>query len=304
MKASPEFSIQIAAALLALLAGVSCGYQLERPRGEPVYPVEGLWASVDDDYTASGRGQLLYVSSPGEDKYPYKFIIFQYYMRDLALSGKRMFFTRRMGVVDTSDSEVLLIQTKFQSGFRDNISESDEKEFWPAVDFEPETLKRNFGDGDELDLLTFQKDGGDLLGDDFHFRRLLPAVVAGGQTTQAAEMDVAVVLGVRKDGRETLSIAFSPTVHVQDGVRELWNNAGNAGRLKIHTLSSDFAQATVLNGKVRRGDVVLLPGWKPVGVYKRKLSREEVLRKIQRGEPVPREDLIRVLGEDAGKNVQ
>ena len=132
-------------------------------------------------------------------------------------------------------------------------------------------------------------------------KRLLPAVEGEGGPTQLGELDVAVVIGASKDGQEALSLTFSPTVHVVDGARDAWNAAGNAGRVKVHTLSGDFAQGTVVSGKVSRGDVLVLAGWKPQGTYKRKMSREEVLRRIQRGEPVPREELIRVLGEDAVK---
>lgn len=284
-----------------ILTTVSCGLQLKQPRGEPNYPIEGLWASADGDYTETGRGQLLYISSPGADQYPFKFTLYQYYMRDLTVSGKRMFFTRRTGVVDTSGTEVLLSQTNYQAGFRDNLDESEEQEFWPAAEFEPEKLKRNFGAGDDIDLFVFEKDGGELVGGDLHFRRLLPAAVANGQKSQVGELDIAVVIGVRKDGREALSLTFSPVLHVKDAVRDVWNASGSAAQMKLHTLSSDLAQATVLNGKVSRGDVLVMKGWKPSGTYKRKMSRAEVLKRIQRGEPVPREDLIRVLGNDAVK---
>ena len=283
---------------LALWTG-SCAIQLERPRAAPVHPVEGLWSSVEDDYNESGRGQLLYVSSPGADEYPYKFVLFQYYMRDLTVSGKRMFFVRRTGVVDTSDQEVLLKQTNFQSGYRDNIAEGEEPEFWPVADFEPETLKRNFGVGDELDLLRFAESGAEMEGDDYHFRRLLPAAGSGDSAVQSGELHIAYVIGVRKDGQAALSISFNPAMHVAGSRRVVWNLTGQNGQLKIQSLVGDLAEAQVVGGSVRRGDVLLMPGWKPQVEYRRQLSRQEVLRRIQRGEPVPREDLIRVLGKDA-----
>lgn len=291
-----SFPIRLAIGALGVLLLAGCSIQLERPRAAPVYPIEGLWASVEDDYNETGRGQLLYVSSPGSDEYPFKFTLFQYYMRDLAVSGRRMFFIRRSGVIDTSDEELLMKQIRYQSGYRDNISEGDESEFWPASDFEPETLKRNLGTGEDLDLLRFASNGAEIEGDEFHFRRVLPAA---GDAQYSGELDVAYVIGVRKDGRSILSIGFNPSIHVSGAERAAWGSAGQNARLKIEALVGDLAQASVVDGKVQRGDVVVMPGWKPKAEYKRKLNREEVLRMIQRGETVPREDLIRVLGKDA-----
>jgi hypothetical protein len=293
---------RLLATLLVGLCGLTagaCGFQLEHPRGEPGYPVEGLWLSADEDAHGEGRGLLLYISAPGQDKYPYKFVMYRYYMRDLMVSGKRMFFTRRTGVVDTSDREVLLTQVNFQSGFRDNLDQSNERYFWPAAAFEPERLERNFGDGDDLDLLKFQNEGGRLVGDKYDFRRALPAATVDGSAIQVPELDVAVVMSVNKAGDQALTIGFSPALYVVDAERDVWNRSGAVGRVKVGTLVGELAQVSLLSGHVSRGDALVMKGWQPRGQYRRKLSREEILRRIQRGEPVPREELLRVIGDQA-----
>ncbi len=281
---------------LSLLVS-SCSLKLSGPAALPEYPIEGLW--IGEGFRADvDRGRMVYISSPGNADYPYRFVLFQFHRRNLLVNGKRMFFVRRTGYVDTSKTEALLIQERFTNGWRDN-SDTESEEFWPVKDFQPEKVDRSAEETSTLDLLRFEDGGRILAGDDYRLHRLLPPAEVNGETVHVAETDVGVVLYVSPDGREAVFATFSPSMSVADAVREGFSGAGDRARLKVNALVDGFTQVSVLSGTVKPGDAVVPNNWQPSTVYERRLSREEVLRRLQRGEPVPREDLIRVLGEDA-----
>jgi len=290
--------------VLALLA---CGPGLREPEAPPVFPIEGLWlgapegADPAEPVRPDEEGVFLFISSPGAEGYPYSFQMLRYVRRELAFSGRRLYLIERKGLVRTSAREVLLHQRHFRGAF---LPSSAEGEFWPVSEFGGEEVDRDFDSAGRLDLLEFQHDGLVLAGDEYVFRRALARQrTPEGETSHVTEPDIGIVLQTSAAGDRASALTFSPALAVRDARRQIFRDEGesarSAGTARVTSLTAEFFGLELLSGEMRPGDAVLMPDWQPARPERRRLSREEVLERLRRGEPVPREDLIRVLGEDA-----
>lgn len=283
----------------------ACGPTLEKERGPARFPVEGLWIEAPDADVGTPtavpgeEGRFLFLSSPGLEEHPYQFILIEYVRRDLALSGKRLFWVERSGAAATSATEVLLLQRRYRGSDWPNTSSDD---FWAVGEFGPERLDRSFESTGALDRLRFQDDGRLLVGDEYRFQRILPPQTVDGVSAQVTELDLGVVLQTDEEGRRASALGFSPELAIEGAERQIIRDTGDgatvAGRARVSGLAGRLFGLERISGSIQAGDAVLPPDWRPQKPERRRLSREEVLRRLQRGEPVPREDLIRVLGED------
>lgn len=284
---------------LALSLAAGCTPALSGPVAPPSYPVEGLWRALDAGEAEAGAGQLLYITATQDAEYPYQFIWYSFRTRELTLSGKQFLFIRREGLVQSSGAELLLLQQKFSSGRMPN-GESDGASVWPAAGYQPAVVERAFEKSYPADVLRFAAEGQHLLGGEARFERALQPPDADRARLHLAPLEAGLVFQIDPDARRAALVSFSPALLVQGAVRDVWRNGQRAGRIRIVGLATPVAEAALLEGDLRPGDAIVPADWKPVGGSVR-LTRSEVLRRLQRGEPVPREDLIRVLGDDAGR---
>lgn len=284
-------------ASLALAA--ACTPALSGPVAPPAYPVEGLWRGLDSAAAEAGAGQLLYITATQDAEYPYQFIWYSFRTRELTLSGKQFLFIRREGLVQSSGAELLLLQQKFSSGRIPN-GEAGGAAVWPATAYQPAVIERAFEKSYPADVLRFAAEGQQLLGGEAQFERALQPPTADRPRLQLAPLEAGLVFQVDAGERRAALVSFSPALLVQGSLRDVWRDGQRAGRIRIVSLAAPVAEAALVEGDLRPGDAIVPADWKPTGGSVR-LTRSEVLRRLQRGEPVPREDLIRVLGDDAGR---
>ncbi len=289
-----------ALALIGLAASLgACAPALSGPIALPAYPLEGLWRALHTDPEDPGSGQLLYITATDDAEYPYQFIWYSFRTREFAVSGKQLLFIRRDGVVHSSGAEVLLLQQKFSSGRLPN-AETGDAAVWPATSYQPPVVERAFEKSYPADVLRFAADGQELLGAEGEFERALQPPASDRPRLHLAPLEAGLVFQSDTSERRAALLSFSPALLVQGSVRDVWRAGQRAGRIRIVSLAAPVAEATLLEGELRPGDAIVPADWKPTGGSVR-LTRAEVLRRLQRGEPVPREDLIRVLGDDAGR---
>jgi hypothetical protein len=87
-------------------AGVSCSLRLHQPEGRPAYPPEGLWLYQDDN-------NLDVLRIVCKDRCWFRNVFLNY--RELPLSGPVVHQTVRSGYLQTSATEILLVQTEFRT---------------------------------------------------------------------------------------------------------------------------------------------------------------------------------------------
>lgn len=281
----------LAGMLVFLALSGSCSLQLKEEPAVPRWPIEGLWRDNSDDREEDDIFRLLYISSPGAENYPYRFEYIQYYRRDLMLSGKRLVFVRRNGNVVTSPTEALFYRTEFVAGYRPNLSEGDG--VWPFTGFAPEVIDRRIQTQETFDLFELTGDGDQLIGDEYQFERVLPTP---GTESVVAELDIGFVMSVSPEG-EIVMVTFSPVLAVIGEQREVWSPDGKTATVRVTDKNGELVAAQIVSGSAEIGQAVVMPGFQLNQTYQRELTREEILEKLQRGEPVSREDLIRVLGD-------
>lgn len=285
------------AAGLALILAAACTPSLSGPVAPPAYPVEGLWRALDANEAEAEAGQLLYITATNDAEYPYQFIWYSFRTRELTLSGKQFLFTRREGLVQSSGAELLLLQQKFSSGRIPN-AEVGGASVWPAAGYQPTVVERAFEKSYPADVLRFAAEGQQLLGGEAQFERALQPAAADRTRLHLAPLEAGLVFQIDVNARRAAVVSFSPALLVQGSMRDVWRDGQRAGRIRILALAAPVAEAALVEGDLKPGDAIVPADWKPTGGTVR-LTRSEVLRRLQRGEPVPREDLIRVLGDDA-----
>ena len=279
--------------LLPVFLLAACALQLQNPPAAPAVEIEGLWVGVEgDEEEDSQTTRLLFVSSPGREGYPYRFVYYQIIKRELLVSGKRIYIIRRDGFVKTSATEALMVSSRFTAARRDQSNESDQS-YWPLGTYGDLVIERSFETDNDFDLFQIEPDGSQLTGDEYRFRR---AAMAGGPVT---ELDIGYVADAEPvgSGQRLTFVTSSPVMAAVGEGRIVWSDGHTTGRIRSESARGEMVEATVLEGAPTIGQIVVLPNFDPGAERSRVLSREEVLQRVQRGEPVSREDLIRALGQ-------
>ena len=95
--------------------------------------------------------------------------------------------------------------------------------------------------------------------------------------------------------------SFSSGLRKTGAEFEFYRAGKKAGRLRIDGKRKNWQRnwpestALVLGGRARVGDAVVAAGSLQRAIRRTRLTREQILKKIQRGEKVSKEDLIRAL---------
>jgi hypothetical protein len=273
--------------LIGLTTANSCSLQLQEQTGETRLPVSGLWRSVIDN---PDHMQFLSITSPGKDDYPYAFEILDLYRRNLLISGRRIFLERRSGLITTSANELLLLELQFTSGYYD-VGGGDPVD-WTLDQYSRLNVDLKYEKTDKLDLLRLSDDGNQLLGSDFEFER----IQLRGLKHPIATSEVGLVIDTYKNSTGFQYVTFNQALNIEKAARKLLQVDSKSKAIKITKVYEQFGEASATG--VKMGDVVVMPKYIPSQKVERaRLTRAEVLRRIQKGQYVPKEDLIRVLGK-------
>lgn len=275
---------------ILLFTAASCTLQLSQNSAEPGYPVDGLWVQTMDD---EGHTRLLTIEHGGTKEYPYSFQFIEIYPRTLALSGRKMYISLSKGFVDTSKNEVLLIRNSYLSGnFKSKIMPGN---VWQVDTFGRLYVDREFEKINNIDLLKIEKNGNELNGNEFAFKR---ALVSDNPKEFALTQDIGYVFQSDNKSKELLLYSFSPVLSIVNKNRIVWRQNAKNTIIRIKNVYQNFINASYQSGIVEPGSVVVMPGYKPNQKFERILSKKEVLLRLKQGLHVPQEDLIRVLGQD------
>lgn len=275
------------AAMVIALSVAACSPQLRSAEAPPNFPVEGLWIQ-DTAKAGEDHFTILWVEksaskTPGAAPYIFSFV--RTVARNLAWNDQTLFVTRRTGDLRTSGKEVLLSQQVYLSSKRSVLENVKGKQIWPANQFGPEEDQRKIEDGYNLDLLELSEDGNTLSGKTGTFYR--------GNASGFGRFPQAVVCKVDRDNKE-VALYGLPTGKFATG--QVLKNAKGDISLRATGQNAEYVSATIEKGLPVIGDVVL-PSDAKEDPKMKPLSKEEVLERIRRGEFVPRDDLIRVLGD-------
>ncbi len=269
----------LAAAAACGIASLGCSLELQGDRAAPSVPLQGLWATPE--LLEGANGAVLHVEMPGGEDRPYRFTLLELHFREMTFSGQRIYFHRREGVADSSAEELLLEQRRFTAGFY----QQDEAGPWRAAALQPISVERSFENSSTPDLLRIAESGARLQGDSFEFIRF-----SGVQ----AEMAVCGV--IRSEGAAHFGVCLDRSAAVQGAARDLYKDGVKLGRGKISAMRDVFVDLESAAAPV--GSFAVAVGWRPGRPAARVLTREEALRRLQRGETLSREEMIRALGSD------
>ena len=276
------------------------GPGLRNPEARPRIDLRGLWL---DEQTSESKEEriLLHVRPKQAGAGEYDFSFTKYTWVNRPFSGKHLMFNRRAGRIHTSTGEALLIQERFETGERRN-SEPAEKHLWPADGYSVEIVERRIDSESPWIRLELSDDGHTLEDGDFRFHRLNAAVDPKLMETHpdgvfAAEIGVVLFRGAAPGLDEFSCITVERSGFAQGRVVEVWRGGERVGRAKIAVEKDGFCDARIAEGGVSTGDALFPVGWDVIAKKYKKapMTREEVLRRMERGEYVPREEIIKAM---------
>ena len=264
---------------MVLAALWSCALELKDPPGPPQFSPVGVWFSAgNDDHSGIA---LTIDEGSGEGGASFNFRELQILQRNLLISGKMAFITWRTGSVRTSAEEVLLFQEQFRT-LRQRHTSKEPSEVWPGQGYGPLDLDREVSGGTGLRLLRFADGGRTLVGKGLTFRRV-------GSDPNRRPVGVVILI----DRANARALIVVPGRAVPDGI--VTGPSGTA----VPLLGREGERFTIAAGpSLAVGQAVYRGGTEAKGA--KQLTKAEVLQRLQRGQKVPREDLIRVLGPQAG----
>ncbi len=280
-----------------LLLGVSsCKLQLKNPPAPPTHSLEGFWVDAETfgDGESNARA-VLWIERYAGDEVPYRFTLVRLVHRDLMVSGKKVFVEERSGKLITSGKEVLFQQEMYRAVTRRN-KDAKPAAVWPTAEYQPEILDREVRGGKRLALLEIAGNGLSMTDGDWEFKRALTPGDAPLKVHAAG-----VVLRASKDGRRAQIWSYTKGLRQAGAEFEFYRAGRKAGRLRIDGERKNWQKnwhestAAVLGGTARVGDAVVAAGSLQGALRRTRLTREQILKKIQRGEKVSKEDLIRAL---------
>ncbi|MCB1172457.1 MAG: hypothetical protein KDK39_02775 [Leptospiraceae bacterium] len=276
-----------------LLLLLQCQNQLQHPEKSPDQPISGHWIANTDD---PGHVFVLYIFEDHTGQSAWRFQFIELFFRNLVLSGPRIYINQREGIIQTSASELLLIQQKFKGGYYP--MESKNVESWEPQNLLPVVLDRDFEKVQQVALLTIDPDGRELQNDDYLFRRTGAALL---NKQDLANEQTGIILGLNKSANQLYIYSFAPSFALQDARRITWLNDRQKVSLDLIQNRYNFSMADMPPNTAQfweQGQLLFLNNFQPGKNLNRQLTRQEVLERIRKGLPVPREDLIRVLGTD------
>lgn len=268
-----------AAAILWLSA---CTVQLRSPQAPPAFAVEGLWVGEKIGQQVS----MLWIEPnpiSGGDAAPYLFTYLVVVGRDLLISQQTLVITRRTGEARTSAAELLLTQKKFFNGNRRILQKPLDPDVWQAADFSAEIEDVRTEKTYNYDVLEIV-DANTISGSDGTFVRATPA--------GTSRYPAVAVWRTSKDGSQAAGFLF-PAGRLGAGSR--LKMPGRDVEATISGVAGDYVSLAITKGALRPGNGLVSVDAKED--YRRPMTKEEVLEKLRRGEAVPREDLIRALGD-------
>lgn len=278
-----RFSASIA--ILCLLSASACYVQLRSPEGPPAFPVEGLWVEKSIE-GGSDRIRLLWIEQnpiSGGETPPYLYTLLVVVGRNLAIRDQTLVITRRTGEARTSQGELLLMQRGFVNGTRRILQKPLDPDIWQAADFSSENQEMKIEKAYNYDVLEFDKDGS-MSGSDGQFVRAAPVAVSRHPSV--------AVWRTSKDGTQAAGFLF-PSGRLGAGSR--LKMPGRDPEATISGVAGEYVTLSIGKGALKPGDAMVSADARED--YRRQLTKEEVLEKLRKGEPVPREDLIRALGD-------
>lgn len=224
---------------------------------------------------------LLEIRAQKDDRHsPYAFRMATVQMHDRLVSGRVVRSIEREGTVRTSANELLLTQQNFREVTQRNKSKAGSV-IWPAEEYEPPVTERDFRSSYDLVILQFGAGGNLLLGDEYVFRRA--GSLAQGTPT-------AVVAFSDPDQKRAVVVSFDrPAASFRQEAK---------GAAQVRVLGRDQFRYTVESATPLVAGQALYAGAEAIAP-KGQLSREEILKRIKRGEKVSKEDLIRALAPES-----
>ena len=265
------------------LTGFSCALGLRQPPGPPRGNPVGL-------YISEAEAPLFHILRIEKVSDSYVFDHLSLNFRDLALSGRILETVRREGKLLTSADEILLVQEKYSHIRRKNQDRSDSP-VWALDQFQEEMLERKI-EGDSYAYLHLSRQGADssLVGGGRTYRRLGPDSEAQAYLSSLC----GVILQAGSDGKLMVA-AFDPGIVKSAGPLDLWSIQGQERKIRIEKCDGYLCQASGPPGQALLFDAVLPADWRKRQDTSAPLSREEIMRRLQRGEEVPKDQLMRVL---------
>lgn len=267
--------------LLLLSVTLSCSLRLHQPEGDPAHPPEGLWL-----YQEKNNLDVLRISCAGRCWFRNVFLNY----RELPLSGKVVHQTVRSGYLQTSATEVLLVQTEFR---RERIEWKDAAE--------PKVMLDRVVHGETRFRLLHWKSA-DELEDGEVFRRLCRADCAGPLALIASFPESKTKMLVSPDAtalpQDSLSWPADLQPPFKGGMFSLMQTTREPGPFVVPV------KGRVDLGLAYESIISLTPGAQALDLSRKRRDavelekqkrRDEIRRRLKAGEPVSKEEMLEVL---------
>lgn len=267
--------------LLFLVVAASCSLRLHQPEGNPAHPPEGLWLYQDKNSL-----DVLRISCAGRCWFRSVFLNY----RELPLSGTVVHQTVRSGYLQTSATEVLLVQTEFRS----------ERIEWKDAAQPKVTLDRVVHG--ETRFRLFHWKSPDELEDGDVFRRQCRADCAGPLALIASLPESKKKMLVSPDAaalpQESLNWPPDLRPPFKEGVFSLMETKREDGPFSVPV------KGRVDLGLAYESIISLTPGAQALDLSRKRRDavelekqkrRDEIRRRLKAGEPVSKEEMLEVL---------